>query len=123
MLTSPLRQLEKVVYNPLKALFHARLTFNPVLYATHHRRTLTMSSSQQPGKLSHDDLRADKVFDVRGYKAVVTGGGSGIGLMITQTLVANGADVFISGRKGEKLETVVEKHSPPGDQKYGKIIP
>lgn len=43
------------------------------------------------------------------------GGGSGIGLMITQTLVANGAKVYITGRTAEKLDRVVEKYSEGKD--------
>ena len=35
-----------------------------------------------------------------------SGGGSGIGLMATQALVANGAKVYITGRTGEKLDKV-----------------
>ncbi len=51
-----------------------------------------------------------QVFDVKGKIALVTGGGSGIGLMITQTLAVNGAKVYIVGRTEEKLEKVVEAH-------------
>jgi NADP-dependent 3-hydroxy acid dehydrogenase YdfG len=40
-----------------------------------------------------------------------TGGGSGIGLMITQTLASNGAKVYITGRRKEALDTVVNTYS------------
>lgn len=63
------------------------------------------------GAASNDDLKVSKLFDVSNYSAVVTGGGTGIGLMITQTLVANGAKVYITGRRKESLDTVVEKYS------------
>jgi NAD(P)-dependent dehydrogenase (short-subunit alcohol dehydrogenase family) len=36
---------------------------------------------------------ASKLFDVSGYVCVVTGGGTGIGLMCSQALAANGAKV------------------------------
>jgi short-subunit dehydrogenase involved in D-alanine esterification of teichoic acids len=39
------------------------------------------------------------------------GGGSGIGLMITQTLASNGAKVYITGRRKEALDTVVNTYS------------
>jgi citronellol/citronellal dehydrogenase len=40
----------------------------------------------------------------RGHVAIVTGGGSGIGLAIARTLCELGASVAIAGRDGEKLE-------------------
>ncbi|KAH8178862.1 short chain dehydrogenase domain-containing protein [Sarocladium implicatum] len=57
----------------------------------------------------------DNLFDLTGKVALVSGGGSGLGLMATQALAVNGAKVYITGRTKEKLDTVVEK--------YGKDIP
>jgi len=56
------------------------------------------------------ELQMGQVFDVKDKVVLVTGGGSGIGLMITQTLAVNGAKVYIVGRTEEKLEKVVEVH-------------
>lgn len=61
------------------------------------------------GAANNEDLKISKLFDVSKYSAIVTGGRTGIGLMITQTLVANGAKVYITGRRKEALETVVQK--------------
>ena len=69
---------------------------------------------ERGGKTSHfsnEDLKASKLFDVSGLKAVVTGGGTGIGLMITQALMSNGATVYITGRRKEALDAVVEEYS------------
>ncbi|KAK4979591.1 hypothetical protein LTR66_010427 [Elasticomyces elasticus] len=63
------------------------------------------------GKAGNQDLKASKLFDVSHITAIVTGGGTGIGLMITQALVANGAKVYITGRREEMLEKVVEQYS------------
>lgn len=70
------------------------------------------------GAPSNDELKVNKLFDVSNYSTIVTGGGSGIGLMITQTLVANGAKVYITGRRKEALDTVVKKYNTGP----GKII-
>jgi len=44
---------------------------------------------------NNDELQLTKVFDVKDKIAVVTGAGTGIGLMIAQTLAVNGAKVYI----------------------------
>ncbi|KAJ5102320.1 hypothetical protein NUU61_004542 [Penicillium alfredii] len=68
--------------------------------------------------MSTSKLESPSLFEVKGYVAVVTGASSGIGLMAAQTLAANGARVYIIGRKPEVLETVAEKYSS-----HGQIIP
>ncbi|KIX96504.1 uncharacterized protein Z520_07770 [Fonsecaea multimorphosa CBS 102226] len=74
-----------------------------------------MSSNQDQLNSRNQDFKLDRLFDVSGKVALVTGGGSGIGLMITQALATNGAKVYICGRTEEKLERVAEL--------YGKDIP
>lgn len=64
--------------------------------------------------MSEQELQAQNLFDVSGFVAVVTGGGSGIGLMATQTLAANGARVYIIGRRQEVLNRVAERYSSKG---------
>lgn len=59
----------------------------------------------------NDHLKSSKLFDVNNFRAVVTGGASGIGLMITQSLVANGAKVYIISRRREAIDRVVEIYS------------
>ena len=63
-------------------------------------------------------LEAANLFNVKGLVAVITGGGSGIGLMMTKALALNGAyKVYIIGRRREVLEAAA-KESP-----HGNIIP
>ena len=65
----------------------------------------------------NDAFETSKLFSLSGFKAVVTGGGTGIGLMITQALVANGAKVYITGRRQDALDNVVQRYGP-----YGRIV-
>jgi len=65
-------------------------------------------------------LKAEHLFSVKGYVCVVTGGGTGIGLMCTQALAANGAKVYITGRRMDALEKAAKAHSPSDG---GQIIP
>jgi NADP-dependent 3-hydroxy acid dehydrogenase YdfG len=67
------------------------------------------------GKSCNDDLTSTKLFDVSHVTAVVTGGSTGIGLMITQALVANGAKVYITSRRSDVLkESDKQYNSGPG---------
>jgi NAD(P)-dependent dehydrogenase (short-subunit alcohol dehydrogenase family) len=58
------------------------------------------------------------LFDIAGKKAVVTGGGSGIGTMIATGFVEAGARVIIASRKEDSLKQVVEELSQKGDCSY-----
>ena len=53
-----------------------------------------------------------KLFSVRDHVCLVTGGGTGIGLMATQALAANGAKVYITSRRTEALENAAKSHEP-----------
>jgi NAD(P)-dependent dehydrogenase (short-subunit alcohol dehydrogenase family) len=68
------------------------------------------------------EFTAENLFNVKGFVAVVTGGGTGIGLMATQALAANGAKVYITGRRMEALENAAKKHQPTNGN-GGEIIP
>jgi NAD(P)-dependent dehydrogenase (short-subunit alcohol dehydrogenase family) len=77
-------------------------------------------ASSDPGKHNNADFQLQEVFNVKDKVALITGGGSGIGLMATQALAVNGAKVYIVGRTEEKLERVAETY---GKNSPGQIIP
>ncbi|KAI0699208.1 NAD-P-binding protein [Cytidiella melzeri] len=58
------------------------------------------------------------LFNVKGLVAVVTGGGTGIGLMIAAALENNGAIVYIVSRRLDILQKAANKHN-----KHGNLIP
>ncbi|KAF8919665.1 hypothetical protein CPB85DRAFT_1277614 [Mucidula mucida] len=58
------------------------------------------------------------ICNVDGLVAVVTGGGSGIGLLMATALENNGATVYIIGRRMHLLEKAAKENS-----KYNQIIP
>ena len=60
------------------------------------------------GKHENHELTASALFDVSHITALVTSGATGIGLMITQALVSNGAKVYITGRRQEVLDKAVK---------------
>ncbi|KAG6354616.1 hypothetical protein INS49_004634 [Diaporthe citri] len=63
-------------------------------------------------------LSAADLFTVKDPVAVVTGGATGIGLMIAKGLEENGAKVYIVERRKDVLESVAKKEA-----KYGNFIP
>ncbi|KZT09305.1 short-chain dehydrogenase [Laetiporus sulphureus 93-53] len=67
-------------------------------------------------------MRLDKLFDLQGRIALVTGGGTGIGWMIAEGLAANGAKVYITGRRKEVLEKAAASFNQ-SNQGNGSIVP
>ena len=55
------------------------------------------------------------LFDVRGKVAVVSGGSSGIGAMMARGLIENGAKVYITARKEERLMAKAAELSELGE--------
>ncbi|KZT37285.1 NAD(P)-binding protein [Sistotremastrum suecicum HHB10207 ss-3] len=67
---------------------------------------------------STSSFNPNSLFNVKGLVAVVTGGGTGIGLMLTRALESNGATVYIVGRRLEVLEKAAKENTT-----VGNIIP
>ncbi|KAI5986116.1 hypothetical protein EDD15DRAFT_2373434 [Pisolithus albus] len=72
--------------------------------------------------VSPNDFTLQKLYDLNGLVALVTGGGTGIGLMIAQGLAANGARVYITGRRAEVLDRVVNEWSQKRDDSMGTSL-
>lgn len=69
------------------------------------------------------ELGIDTLFNLRGKVALVTGGATGIGKMISAAYVRNGAKVYIASRKMADLKRVAEQLSALGKDSGGQCIP
>ncbi|KAM7197396.1 NAD(P)-binding protein [Rhypophila sp. PSN 637] len=67
------------------------------------------------------DIQVSDLFSVKGMVALITGGGTGIGLMMAKALISAGAQkVYIVGRRVEVLQSAAAQLNKPGS---GVIIP
>ncbi|KAK9469598.1 hypothetical protein V1512DRAFT_256630 [Lipomyces arxii] len=64
------------------------------------------------------DFSITNIFDVKDLVCVITGGGTGIGLMMATALENNGAIVYIVGRRLNVLENAVKLYA-----KHGNMFP
>ncbi|WWD07787.1 hypothetical protein V865_005891 [Kwoniella europaea PYCC6329] len=67
-------------------------------------------------------LEANNLFSVRGKVIVITGGGTGLGRMMAEGFVTNGAKVYITGRRGEVLDKTVKELRGSCGGKGGSIF-
>ncbi|KAF2763701.1 NAD(P)-binding protein [Teratosphaeria nubilosa] len=58
------------------------------------------------------ELKAPALFSLKDWVTVVTGGGTGLGLITATALAANGAKVYITGRRIEKLKDAEQAADP-----------
>ena len=81
---------------------------------------LAVPLRQRADTIVADNRRRDECSTLEGKMAVVTGGNSGIGLATAQRFAAEGAHVFITGRRKEELDAAVaeigaRRHGVVGD--------
>ncbi|ALO46742.1 SDR family oxidoreductase [Pseudohongiella spirulinae] len=60
-------------------------------------------------------LTVSALFSVQGKTALITGGSSGLGLIMAETLLRGGARVIIASRRQQKCDEAMEILSPLGD--------
>lgn len=89
------------------------------------RHTFSTTTITRLHDMATDNAKfgTNRLFNVEGWVVVVTGGGTGIGLMIAQALANNGARVYITGRRPEALETVVKTWGKNLTHPRGQVIP
>ncbi|KAI0065871.1 NAD-P-binding protein [Artomyces pyxidatus] len=64
-----------------------------------------------------------RLFNVEDWVCVVSGGGTGIGLMISQAFANNGARVYILGRREDVLKKSAASHGGSLIHAKGQLIP
>ena len=62
-----------------------------------------------------DQFRVENLFSLRGKTALVTGGSSGLGLIMSKGLLQNGVKVLIASRKAEKSKRALKELKPHGE--------
>ncbi|WYZ44938.1 hypothetical protein EsH8_VIII_000254 [Colletotrichum jinshuiense] len=67
-------------------------------------------------------LDISKLFSVKGYVAVVTGGSSGLGFMICKGLVVNGAKVYLVALPSEPIDDKVAELNALGNASGGSAV-
>lgn len=65
-------------------------------------------------KPAYDSMHINNMFKVSGTNVLVTGGAGGIGRMLTEAYVKNGARVYISSRNAKQCEAVAKELTAQG---------
>ena len=74
--------------------------------------------------MSSQSYTPTSLYDLTGRIALVTGGGTGIGWMITRGLAAAGAKVYIAGRRLEVVQKVADSWAQENaGLGLGEIVP
>lgn len=88
-----------------------------------HNHSDTLEVSLSATMFDNQRFTAHSLFNLEDYVAVVTGGGTGIGLMIAQAFANNGARVYITGRRKDVLDRTIATWGTNLAHPKGQLIP
>lgn len=92
-----------------------RITCN--LSAQHQRSTTDRADKTMSNRPTPPNYSSSSLFDISNLVAVITGGGSGLGLIVAHALAANNAKaVYILGRREDSLKACVTNAASNGDR-------
>jgi len=69
--------------------------------------------------MSASTMSSDRLFDLRGQVALVTGGSSGLGLAIVEAMAGHGASVVVAGLDAPGCEAVAQRLRQSGHRALG----
>lgn len=105
------------ICSPLTSFFNFQSPLNRLsLRSIYYRKFFNMASTK--------DLSVSNLFSLKDYVCLVTGGGTGIGLMATQVLAANGdLPSFLSNLFSTHSSEQVPKYTSQADAKKSSKTP
>lgn len=87
---------------------------NPEPFLEPFFNVILQNSQSTPTMAQPTDYAVESLFNIKNWVCVVTGGGTGLGLITSHALASNGAKVYITGRRAEVLKKAEMQHASGG---------